>query len=154
MSHYKYLLTIQRHCQKYACFFRFCKDYQLFFVLNSFCRNYCMTRMWCVKHIIKSSHQWNFPIFYMMLKHAKHLCIQRYFINPIMIVKSRLSSPAQMHCRCHMCVRPFHDFFQFLPVINLFKRHLFYRSTCDDKAIKSLIFDFLKRHIKFVEMAG
>ena len=113
-----------------------------------------MTRMRCIKHIIKSPHQWCFPIFYTMFKHAKYLFIQLYFFNSIMIVKSRLRSPAQVHCRSHMCLCPFHNLFQFFPVVNLLKRHLFYRSACDDKAIKSLVFDFFKRHIKLVEMAG
>ena len=76
------------------------------------------------------------------------------FGDPIVVVQTRLSPPADMKRGCDVRLGPFHDHGQFLPVSHLLKLHHLHRSSGDDHAVVFPLADLRKRHVKLIQMAG
>ena len=154
MSHHKNLPSFLCHAEEQPRLFRICQYGQSFIWLHLFHRNLCMTGMRRIKRIIKSTHKRDSSVSHMMLKYTEHFLWKLCLINPIVIINPRLCTPAQMQRGSHMRLRPLHDLFQLIPVIHIFKRNLFHRSSCNDKSIKLLLLDLFKRLIKLMQMTG
>ena len=105
------------------------------------------------KYIVKSPYQRNFPVQYFMPEKPEHFVGQFLFLQSVMMVKPRLSRPAEINGGGHVPVAPFHDFHHLFPVVNFFKLHIFHRSSCDNHTVKFLILYLVKYYIKFVQMA-
>ena len=69
-----------------------------------------------------------------------------------MIVESGLRTPADVQGGINVGQRPLHDFAEFIPVVHLFKRHLFHRRAGDDQTVKPLAADFVKGFIEFEQV--
>ena len=69
-----------------------------------------------------------------------------------MIVKSRLSAPADMEGGENICQRPVHYLAKLFPVVNILKLHLLNRCASDDKTVKALVLYVVKGGIELVEM--
>lgn len=69
-----------------------------------------------------------------------------------MIVEGGLSTPADVQGGINVGQRPPHDFAELIPVVHLFKRHLFHRRAGDDQTVKPLGADLVKGFIEFEQV--
>ena len=136
MAHDENITAAFCHCKKQACLIAFRQNSEVFAGMNIGDRNFGMSGMRSKKYIIKTTHQRNLAIKNFMPEKAKHLFLQRFFLQAIEMVKTSLRCPAQEDRRCYMLLCPVQDFRQFFPVIHLFERHLLHRGTCNDHPIK------------------
>ena len=97
--------------------------------LNIASENLGMPGMRSIEHFIKPSHQRVMRSDHLVFKYTEYFFIKKMLVNTVMIVQSRLRSPAYEHCAVHMGFGKIEYFTQFLPVIHFLIRHLFNRST-------------------------
>ena len=71
-----------------------------------------------------------------------------------MVIKACLGRPAQINSRSDIPVTPFHHLCQLIPVIHIFKFHIFNRSPGDDHTIEFKVFYLVEFNVKFIQMAG
>ena len=83
---------------------------------------------------------------------AKHLFFQRIFWDSIVIVKPRLSAPANVEGRIHIRFAPLHNCAELLPIINLFKSEMFHWRAGDNHAVEFFLPHVAKGLIKFEHM--
>ena len=152
VSHNENAATAVCHGKEKSCFLRFRQHSQFLTVVNIFNRNLCMSGMRCQEHIIKSSHQRNLTIQYLMPKKAEHFLIQRSLFQSVKMIKTGLCRPAQENSRGYMFCSPVHDLCKLLPVIHLLEFHLLYRCSGNDHSIVFITFKFRKSLVKFIQM--
>ena len=83
---------------------------------------------------------------------AKHLFFQWIFGDSIVIIKPRLSAPADMEGGIHICFAPLHNHAELLPIIHFFKGEMFYRRASDNHAVEFFLPHVVKGLIKFEHM--
>ena len=111
-----------------------------------------MSGMRCQEHIVKAANQRDFTIHHFMPEKTEHFFVQFAFLQAIVVIKTCLGSPAQINSGGNMGICPVHDLCQFIPVVYLFKFHLFYRCTGNDHSIVFILFQFREGLIEFIQM--
>ena len=146
------LASILVHHQKYASLIRFRQNLQFRMFQNILFPVFRVTGMRAVKIIIETTDQRDLPVQKTMSVNAGKLCLSLMFLNSIMIIESRLHTPADMKRRGHMRLAPLHDLRQLVPVVDLLKLHILHRRAGNNHTIKALAADLVKRHIKLIQM--
>ena len=85
-------------------------------------------------------------------KNAGQLVVHHDLLDAVMIIESRLSSPADVDRGEHVLLGMLHEQSQVLPVIDFLKGNLLHRSTRDDHSVELLALDLIERNIKLLEM--
>ena len=111
-----------------------------------------MAGMRSIKAVVKSSQQLHIFLQHLVWKDSEHLFRQVIFGNPEVVVQPCQSPPADMHGGKDMGLCPLHDLLQLFPVVDIGKRKVLDRSTCDNTAVIIFVLDFCKRMIKGVQM--
>ena len=83
-----------------------------------------------------------------MWKDAKQFLVKIKLFNAVVIVESGISSPTQMECTVNVCLCPFHDFADLIPVGSFFIWHIVKRCTSDNHAVITAVLDLVKGVIK------
>ena len=97
-----------------------------------------------IEHIIESTEDGQRGHERMLWEDTEHLLRQWVFGYPIMIIKSRLGSPANIECAGDMGACPTEDAAYLLPVSDLLIIEMLHRSTRDDHSVELLIGHLLK----------
>ena len=148
----KYLMSVLCHCQIYACCLRLGKDRKLGTCFKQFRRCIRMSGMRSQEYVIESSYKRNLPVQHSVLKHSEKLSGKLSFIDTVVMIKSRLCSPADMENAGNMGIRPVKYLNRLLPVIHLFERYIFNGGTGYDHSVEFLVFDLIERNIEFIQM--
>ena len=69
-----------------------------------------------------------------------------------MVIKTCLRAPADVQGGMNVRFRPFHDFNQLVPVLDLLERHQLDRCAGDDKAVVFLVANVVKGLVERQEM--
>ena len=85
-------------------------------------------------------------------EHAEHFLIQQHLTHAVVMVQSRLRTPADMQRAVDMRTAPVHDLAKLVPVFHLFKIHFFDRRTGNDHAVVILILHRFKSLIETKHM--
>ena len=72
--------------------------------------------------------------------------------NAIVVVKPGLRAPADMQGGVNVRFRPFHDFNEFIPVLDFLERHQLDRRAGDDEAVVLLIADVVEGFVEGQKM--
>ena len=111
-----------------------------------------MSGVWHPELFIKSSQEYWLIVVDIMLINAEQFSIHNLFINTKMMIQTSLCAPTNIERGVYVFFTPIHNCYELIPIVNLFKRHQLYRSTCDNQAIKKLIFNFVKGTIKCIQI--
>ena len=81
---------------------------------------------------------------HLMVEHAEHLLRKQYLAYPVVMIQRRLRAPTDVQRAVNMRAAPVHDLAKLLPVLHLFKFHLFHRRAGDNHTVVILILHVLK----------
>ena len=84
--------------------------------------------------------------------HAEQLFREGFFLNAVVVVKSRLRAPADVEGGMDVGFAPLHDLAQFRPVVHIFKGHLLHRRAGDHHAVEFPILQFVEGFIEIQQM--
>ena len=115
------------------------EDFQLRLAQHCLSVTLCIPGMRNIEDIIKTTEKHRITVNYPMRENTEKLSIKPLLTYTEMMIKPRLSGPADMEDRVHMAFGPIHDAAQFFPVLNLFEIHILHRSSCDDHSIEILM---------------
>ncbi len=87
-----------------------------------------------------------------MLKNAEHLFVEPILFQPVFIIERRLSTPAYEERGIYIGSTPFKNAAQLVPIVNLFKLHIFNGSTCNHHAVKAFALYIFKDLVKLEHM--
>ena len=107
-----------------------------------------------VEHLVKPAQQRMIQVERLVLEHAEHLFRQRILLDAVVVIQRRLCAPADVERGIDVGFRPLEDLTQLVPVVHVFKVHLFHRRACDDHAVVFLVLDLVKRLIKMQHVLG
>ena len=111
-----------------------------------------MPGMWNPEHIIEAPQQNRPLVVSVMGIDAEQLPGQRMLLNAIVVVKSRLGSPADVEGGMDMGFAPLHNPAQLRPVVHFLKGHLLHRRTSDHHAVKFPVFQLVKSFVEGQKM--
>lgn len=111
-----------------------------------------MPRMRDHEHIVKPAHEHGRAPLDPVRIDAEEFFGQGSLPDAVVIIKSRLRTPADMERAVHMRPAPFHDAAQLRPVFDLLKRHLFHRCAGNDQPIEPALLHVLECLIEFQQM--
>ena len=87
-----------------------------------------------------------------MRENTRELVIHHGLLNPVVDVKAGLCSPADMDCGEDVFLGVLHEGRKVRPVIDLLERKLLHRCSCDDKTVKLLVSDLVKRDVELFQV--
>ena len=87
-------------------------------------------------------------MFGLVKEHAEKFFIERVFPYTVMVIKSRLRAPADVERAGDIRLAPFHYAAEFVPVFDLFKRHLLDGSARYDKTVVFVVFHLVEVLVK------
>ena len=111
-----------------------------------------MSGMWGVKHVIKAPEQNRPLIVRMMGIDPEELLRQQLFLDAVVIVQSRLSTPADMEGGMDVGLAPLHNLGQLLPVVHLLKGQILHRRAGDDHAVEFPILQLVEGLVEGQQM--
>ena len=79
-----------------------------------------------------------------LTEHTELLLWQLVFGYSIVIVKSGLRSPTDVHSACNVSVGPFKHLRYLIPIAHVFKFQMFYRRTGYNHSVKLLVLQYIK----------
>ena len=98
--------------------------------------------------VVKAAEENEVGVFHRVQKHAEQLFRQRPLGNAVVIVKPRLSAPADVEGGVNVGLAPLHDLAQLGPVVHLFKGQILHRRAGDDQSVKGSVLHLLKGLVK------
>ena len=101
-----------------------------------------------IKLIVHTPEKLIFCVFFFMEIYSRKFFRKFNLLDSIVIIKSRLGSPAYMYGACYMFLGPFQDFLYLIPVLNFFKLQKFYRSSCYNKAVIVIVLYIVKGFVE------
>ena len=107
-----------------------------------------MARLRNPELIVKTSQEHGAFIFCLVQKNAEKFFVERVFLYAVMVIKPRLCAPADMESACDVGLAPFHYAAEFVPIFNLFKRHLFNRRARYYQAVVLVVLNIFKMLVK------
>ena len=113
-----------------------------------------MTGMGHPELVVKAAEQHGAIVVSCMLENAEQLFIQRIFFDAVMIVKSRLSAPANVESAGNVGLAPLHYLAQLFPVFNLLELHLLNGRARDDQSVKLSVLDLVEGLVKRQHVLG
>ena len=84
--------------------------------------------------------------------HPEKLFFQRFFSHSVTVIQPCHRSPAQVYNRKNPAVRPVHNFFQFVPIVDLLKFEVFHGSAGNNHSVITVAAEFVECFIKFQQM--
>ena len=79
-----------------------------------------------------------------MLENTAHFMRKLILWDTVMVIKTGLRAPADVQGGMNVRFRPFHDFNQLVPVLDLLERHQLDRCAGDDKTVVFLVANVVK----------
>ena len=101
-----------------------------------------------IEFIVKASEKHTVLVVQLMLVNAAELGRQTVFLDAVVIIKSCLSTPANVESAVHVALAPLHDFAELVPVLNFFKFHHFHRCACDNQTVVIFMLDLIESLIE------
>ena len=126
-----------------------CNDLQvrrLFYVLSP---DFRVPGLRNIELIVEAPEQADILLVNMVGENPEYLLLKRVFRNSVVVIQTGLRSPTDEESGIDVGVSPVHNHGQFIPIVNLFKLHLFHRSPGDDQSVKLLSLDVVKSVVKF-----
>ena len=96
------------------------------------------------EQIIKAAHQRFVREQHVMLENTAHFMRKLILWDTVMVIKTGLRAPADVQGGMNVRFRPFHDFNQLVPVLDLLERHQLDRCAGDDKTVVFLVANVVK----------
>ena len=115
---------------------RGCDDSQIPYLFDILTENRGVAGVRNHEGIIKAPEQNRPLVVSLMGIDTKELLRQRLFVDTIVIIKTRLSTPTDMEGGMDIGLAPLHDLAKLLPIIHIFKGHLLHRRTGNNHAIE------------------
>ena len=85
-------------------------------------------------------------------EYPRKLLLKRVLLYAVVVIQSRLRSPADMERGMHMRFCPLHYLTYFLPVVHVLELHLFHRRAGDDEAVEIHVFYIVKCLVEVQQM--
>ena len=144
MTRHEDLASVACHHHAYTTLFALGDDAEFGHLQDIFTFDFGVTAMRHIKDIVKAPEDGQTGIAGHLGEDTEHLAWQRILGHSIMIIKSGLCRPADIHHTGYMSTRPIEYFRDFLPVVHLGLVKMFHRRAGDYHTVKLLALHFLK----------
>ena len=128
------------------------QDLQVFNQSNVAAAVFRVPRMRNIKFIVKPAHKRMISVKASVREYAEKLFFQRIFRNPVVIIESCLRSPADVKRRVNIFFAPLKYFAELIPIINLFKFHMFNGCARYNESVIFFCADLVEGFIEFEHM--
>ena len=144
VSREEYLITTACHHHRHTTLLTLGQDIELRTALHILAAHLGMAAVRDSKLIIEATEERQLGLVYPMFEDTKHLLLQRILRYAIVVIQSRLCSPADVERGGHVMACPLEDLLHLIPVAHLLEVQMLHWSSRNDEAIVPVVAHLLE----------
>ena len=139
MTGYEELPAAAGHNHVDAALFALGYDVESLDTLNILAHHLAETTVRHIELVVKSSEYGIAVVVKLVTEHTRYLAVENTLGHSIVMIEAGKCGPAYIKSRCHVGACPVKNLAQFIPIINLFKVDLLYRSAGNYESVVILV---------------